>query len=209
MPVTDINAETQRLYRLVGVVGGTPNFVSSRRFFQWLASQDTDVVAEHADQILRHINHESGPRAWSDEFPQVPFIMVESDGGRVRLVTKADATKSRSKVVIPDFVELEEAIRQHPTRRPVEMAIVERPRVTEPVTARLREFGLRTLSDYVGDPVGAVGTGKTNLLPSNFDFKAILDALQSGLKGRQLQKRLAKLDLILPRARSRATGVNP
>ena len=97
VPVTDINAETQRLYRLVGVVGGTPNFTSSRRFFQWLASQDADVVARHADQILRHINHGSGPRAWSDEFPQVPFIMVESDGGRVRLVTKADATKSRSK----------------------------------------------------------------------------------------------------------------
>ena len=195
VPVTDINAETQRLYGLVGVVGGTPNFNSSRRFFQWLASQDTDVVARHADQILRHINHQSGPRAWSDEFPQVPFIMIESDGARVRLVTKSDATKTRSKVVIPDFEELEEAIRRHPTRRPVEMAIVESRRVREPVTAHLRELGLRTLSDYVGDPVGAVGTGRQNLLPSNFDFKGILDSLQSGLKGRQLQKRLAKLDL--------------
>ena len=197
-PVTDINAETQRLYRLVGVVGGTPNLTSSRRFFQWLASQDADVVAKHADQILRHVNHESGPRAWSDEFPQVPFIMVESDGGRVRLVTKADATKRRSTVVIPDFADLEEAIRQHPTRRPVEIAIVERPRVTDPITTRLRELGLRTLSDYAGDPVETVGTGKTNLLPSDFDIKGILHSLQSGLKGRQLQKRLAKLDLDAP-----------
>jgi len=124
--------------------------------------------------------------------------MVESDGGRVRLVTTADATKRRSKVVIPDFEELEEAIRQHPTKKPVEMAIVDRPRVTEPVTARLRELGLRTLSDYVGDPVEAIGTGNTKLLPSDFDFKGILDSLQSGLKGRQLQKRLAKLDLDSP-----------
>ena len=120
--------------------------------------------------------------------------MVEYEGGRVQLVTRADATKSRSKVVIPDFEELEEAIRQYPGRRPVEMAIVESPRVTEPVTARLREFGLRTLSDNVGEPVEAVGTGKDN--PTrHFDFRRILDSLQSGLKGRQLQKRLAKLDL--------------
>ena len=198
VPVTDINAETQWLYKAVGVVGGTPDFNSSRSFFQWLASQDTNVVARHADQILRHINHTCGPRAWSDEFPQIPFIIVESDRGRVRLVTKVDATKRRSKVVIPDFEELEEAIRNNPAKRPVEMAIVERPRVTAPVTGRLREFGLRTLSDYVGDPVGAVGEGKTNQLPSNFDFKRILDSLQSGLRGRQLQKRLAKLDLDTP-----------
>ena len=199
VPVTDINPETQRLYRLVGVVGGTPNPTNSRKFFRWLASQDADVVVRHTDQVLRHINHKFGPRAWSREFPRVPFIMVEQDGGRIRLVTWADATKSRSKVVIPDFEELEEAIRQHKGRRPVEMAIVASQRVTEPITARLREFDLRTLSDFAGEPVKAVGTGKDK--PSrNFDFKRILDSLQSGLKGKQLQKRLAKLDLDTPQS---------
>ena len=213
VPVTDINPETQRLYGLVGVVGGTPNSNSSWSFFQWLASQDAAVVAKHADQILRHINHQSGPCAWSDEFPQVPFILVESEGGEVRLVTKADATKRRSKVVVPDFEQLEEAIRQYPMRRPVEIAVVESRRVREPITARLRELGLRTLSDYVGDPVEAVGTGNTNVLPSDFDFRGILDSLQSGVKGRQLQKRLAKLDLDTPESalrsnwRERLSGV--
>ena len=203
VPVTDINAETQRLYRLVGVVGGLPNSTNSRHFFQWLALQGADVVLKHADQVLRQISHESGPHAWGDEFPRDPFILVESDGGRVRLVTRADATKSRSKVVIPDFEELEEAIRQHAERRPAEMAIVESPRVTEPVTARLREFGLRTLSDYVGEPVQVVGAGKDK--PTrDFDFKRILDSLQSGLKGRQLQKRLAKLDLDTPQSALRS-----
>ena len=124
MPVTDINAETQALYKSVGVVAGTPNRNSSRTFFQWLASQNTDVVARHAAQILRHINHPSGPSAWRDEFPQIPFIMVESDRSIVRLVTQADATKRGSKVVIPDFEELEEEIRKIPIRRPVEIAIV-------------------------------------------------------------------------------------
>ena len=198
-PVTDINPETQRLYKLTGVVGGTPTPTSSRRFFQWLASRNADVVERHVDQVLRHINHVDGPRAWSNEFPGIPFIIVEYDGGRVRLVTKTDATKSRSKVVIPDFVEIEEAIRQHPGRRPVEMAIVESPRVTEPVTPRLREFGLRTLTDYVGEPEKVVGTGKDNAT-LNFDFKSILNSLQSGQKGRQLQKRLAKLDLDTPQS---------
>ena len=197
VPVTDINPETQRLYGLVGVAGGTPNSKSSRDFFRWLTLQGADIVGKHADQILRHINHEYGPRTWGDEFPGIPFILVESDGGRVRLVTKAYATRRRSNVVVPDFNELEEAIKQHPERRPVGMAIVESSRVAEPVTARLREFGLRTLSELVGEPVQVVGTGKDK--PTrNIDFQRILDSLQSGLKGRQLLRRLAKLDFDTP-----------
>ena len=197
VPVADINPETQRLYRRVGVVGGTPTPASSRQFFQWLANRDADVVASHTDQVLRHINHRTGPRVWSDEFPGIPFIMVEYNGGRVGLITKAEATRSRTKVVIPDFEEIEEVIRQRSGMRPVEIAVVASPRVTQPVTGSLRKFGLRTLTDYVGEPEEVVGTGneKTTL---NFDFKRILHSLQSGQKGRQLQRRLAKLDLDTP-----------
>ena len=201
--VTDVNPEVQRLYRLIGVVGGTPNSTHSRQFFQWLASRDAAVVERHADQILRHINHERGPSAWSDEFPQVPFIIVEDDGVRVRLVTQADATKRGSRVVIPDFEELEDEIRWHPGKPPVEMAIVARPRVTEPVTARLREFGLKALSDYVGEPVEVLGTGRIKPVQT-FNFRHILASLQSGRKGRQLQKRLAKLDLDTPESALRS-----
>ena len=195
--VADINPETQRLYAQVGVVGVTPNSIQSKQFFQWLASQDAAVISGHADQILRHINHRNGPTAWSDEFPQVPFIMVEHDSSIVRLVTKAYATKKRSKVVIPDFEELEEEIRQYTGRRPVEMAIVARRRVREPATNRLREFGLRTLSDYAGEPIQVLGT-EGNQPTRDFDFRRVVDSLKSGLKGRQLQKRLAKLDLDAP-----------
>ena len=38
--VKDINPEVQRLYRAAGVVGGEPDSISSRRFFQWLASKE-------------------------------------------------------------------------------------------------------------------------------------------------------------------------
>lgn len=195
--VTDINPELQRLYTQVGVVGVTPNSIQSRQFFQWLASQDAAVISGHADQVLRHINHRNGPTAWSDEFPEIPFIMVEHDSSIVRLVTKAYATKKRGKVVIPDFEELEEEIRQYSGRRPVEMAIVARRRVREPATNRLREFGLRTLSDYAGEPIQVLGT-KGDQPTRDFDFRRIVDSLKSGLKGRQLQKRLAKLDLDAP-----------
>ena len=195
--VADINPEVQRLYAQVGVVGVTPNSIQSKQFFQWLASQDAAVISGHADQVLRHINHRNGPTAWSDEFPQVPFIMVEHDSSTVRLVTKAYATKKRSKVVIPDFEELEEEIRQYAGRRPVEIAIVARRRVSEPATNRLREFGLRTLSDYAGEPIQVLGT-ESDKSTRGFDFRRIVDSLKSGLKGRQLQKRLAKLDLDAP-----------
>ena len=194
IPMTHISPEVQRVYRTVGVVGGSPDPASSRRFFQWLASQHADVILKHTDQILRHINHKRGPHAWSDDFPSVPFIPVESAGCSVRLVTIAESVKSRSKVVIPDFRVLEEEIRQDARGLPVEMAIVQSRRVGEAITSRLREFGLRTLSGYAGDPLQVVGVGAEALVP-NSEFRRILDSLQSGLTGRQLQKRLSTLDL--------------
>ena len=192
--MTDINAEVQRLYKHVGVVGGEPDSTSSREFFQWLASQDADTVAKHAEQVLRHIGHKSGPCAWSDEYPRVPFILVESDDGRARLVTKADATKARSRVVVPDFGPLEDAIRRLAGRRPVDMAIVASPRVTQPITTHLRNFGLRTLSDVVGEPERVVGEGSESSSPDGY-LDRILHSLRSGVKGRQLRKRLANLGL--------------
>ena len=195
VPVAAVNAETQQLYKRIGVVSGAPNTMTSRWFFQWLACQEAQIVGKHTDQVLRHIDHHAGPRAWSTQYPKVPFIMVESDGGGFRLVTVENATNRRGKIAIPDFEALEDAIRLTPAKRPIELVIVESPRVTKPVTARLREFGLRTLSDYAGDPIGVVGTGVTNQLPSGSDFGRILDSLRAGLKGKQIQKRLTKLDL--------------
>ena len=192
--VTDISPDVQRLYKQIGVFGGEPDSASSRHFFQWLASQDGPIINNHTDQILRHISHKSGPRAWTGEFPGIPCILVESDDGRVRLVTRAEATRSRAKVVIPDFEALEEAIRRDSGRRPVDIAVVDSRRVTEPILSHLRNFGLRTLSDYAGEPVQVFGQGESRPA-SGFDCRSILDSLLSGLIGRQLRKRLATLGL--------------
>ena len=199
-PLDGVNAEVQRLYKVVGVVGGKPDSTNSKNFFEWLASQNAGIIAKHIDQILRHIDHKYGPRSWSSEFPQIPFIPVESDSGGIQLVTVVEATKSRSKVVIPDFKPLKDAIRQRPGKRPVDMVMVESNRVTESITAYLRELGLKTLSDRAGQPVQVIGKGGSK--PAhNFDFRRILDTLLSGSKGRQLSKRLTNIDLVGPKNR--------
>ena len=87
LSVSGINPEVQRLYKAVGVVGGEPDSISSRLFFEWLASQGIETITGHADQILRHISHKFGPSTWSAEFPGVPWIPVETDDGRVQLAT--------------------------------------------------------------------------------------------------------------------------
>ena len=205
IPLTGVNAQVQKLYRKVGVVGGEPDSrsSSSKNFFQWLASQNPVTIAKHIDQVLRHIGHNYGPRIWGSEFPYIPFIPVESDVGRVQLVTVTEATKRRSKVVIPDFKPLAEAIRQSPGKHPVDMVLVERRRVTEPITAYLRELGLRTLSDLAGEPIQVIGRDGDKLT-HDVNFRCILDSLLSGMRGRQLRKRLERIDLDGPKDRLRS-----
>ena len=194
LPVAGINPEVQRLYKAVGVAGGEPESTSSRMFFEWLAAQSDDTIARHVEQILRHIGHKAGPRTWASEFPRVPFISVESNDGRIQLVTQTEATRKRSRVVIPDFEPLAEAIRQHSGKRPVRMAILENARVIQPITAHLRDLQIRTLSDFAGEPAQVFGQGGSKPFPG-LDFSRILASLLSGVKGRQLRKRLAKLGL--------------
>ena len=194
MPVGRINAEIQRLYKEVGVVGGQPTPTDSRRLFIWLNEQSPEIIGRHIDQILRHIGHRSGPMAWSDTFSQVPFIPAEDRDGRMRLFTKSDAARTRSRVVIPDFEPLAAEIRERAGNRPVDLAIVASARVTEPVTGTLRNMGLRDLSDRAGEPVRVVGSGG-QLTRLGFDFDTVLSSLKSGRRGEQLSKRLDRLDI--------------
>ena len=193
LPVTGINAEVQGLYTKIGVVGGELDANNSRQYFQWLSSQTPQFIASHINQVLRHIGHRAGPRAWADEYPIVPFIPVEASSEGVRIVTRAEATKQGNEVVIPDFEPLEVEIRKREGRRPVNLAVVESRRVIEPITGELRNLGLRTLSSLAGEPVRVAGEGHDTPTP-DLDFRQILDSLRSGAKGQQLRKRLDSLD---------------
>ena len=192
LSVHDISAERQRLYQDVGVLGRVPTPMDSLRFFQWLAEQERATIAIHIAQILRHIGRrQSGPLAWCNEYPNVPFVPVESHANEIRLVTKWEATKPRSGVAVPDFPALEEAIRAN-SKYPIQLAVVATRRVEHPINSELRELGLQTLRGLAGEPTSVSASGSINSQPQ---IKSILDSLRTGLKGRQLPKRLEGIDL--------------
>ena len=203
IPIQGVSAEVQRIYKAVGVAPGAPDPTNSMRFFQWLASQSTGVVARHIDQILRQIGHKMGPGRWAQDTPDVPFIPVESQSGEVILVSWRDATKARSKVAIPDFELLADEVRRRPGRRPVMLAIVESRNVAQPIAAYLRSIGVKTLTEVAGEPHDVCGKASAHGHGADLDHQRILDSLRSGRKGTQLRRRLAKLGLDSPESRLR------
>ena len=189
--LSGISAEVQRIYKEVGVVAGEPDISSSRHFFEWLRLQPAETIAVHADQILRHIQNKSGPLSWESTYPAVPFIPVEGSDGQIRLVTKAEATKGRARIVIPDFEPLQDRIRANEGNRPAELAIVESRGVREPITTELLGLGLQSLKELAREPVSVIGEGGTGEPP--LYFLQTLDALKAGTMGLQLPKRLDRL----------------
>ena len=193
IPLSGISSEVQQIYKDVGGVAGEPDQSSSRHFFEWLRLQPAEAIAIHTPQILRHIQHRSGPCSWESTYPALPFIPVEGSDGQIRLVTKAEATKRGTRVVIPDFEPLQDRIRASEGTRPAELAIVESRGVREPITSELLGLGLQSLKELAREPVSVIGEGNTGESPLYF-FQA-LDALKSGARGLQLPKRLDRLGI--------------
>ena len=200
LSVTGLNPEVQRLYKEVGVVSGEPTGGSVLDFFSWLSQQGPAIISRHVDQVLRHIGYRSASTTWLLEDPALPFIPVEVDDGRVRLVTKREATKYHSKVAIPDFEALSDEIRRHQPPRAVELAIVSSDNVTQPIATVLRDLGLRTLTELAGTPV-RIGGETTTVVEG--DLLRALDSFRRGKRGRQLQKRLEALDVDARQSRLR------
>ena len=194
IPLTGISAEVQRIYREVGVASGEPSPELSRGFFEWLRQQPAETIADHADQVLRHVLHRNGPQSWESTFPAIPFIPVEGTDGQIRTVTKGEATERRNRIVIPDFEPLLDLIRSGNGTRPAQLAIVESSRVSEPITAALLQLGLQSLKQLAKEPISATGEGNANETPE-LHFMQVLNALKSGSRGDQLRKRLDRLDL--------------
>lgn len=193
IPLNGINPEVQQIYKDVGVVAGEPDQSSSRQFFEWLRLQPAETLAAHTDQILRHIQHRSGPCLWESTYPAVPFIPVEGNDGQIRLVTKLEATRRGTRVVIPDFEPLQDRIRANQGNRLTELAIVEGRGVREPITSELLGLGLQSLRELAREPVSVIGEGNIGTPP--FYFLQALNALKSGNMGSQLPKRLDRLGI--------------
>ena len=194
IPLTGISAEVQRIYREVGVSGGDPSPELSRYFFEWLRLQSTETMADHTDQVLRHILDKNGPQSWESTFPAIPFIPVEGTDGQIRMVTKGEAINRRIRIVIPDFEPLLDLIRSSNGTRPAQLAIVESSGVSEPITAVLLQLGMQSLKQLAKEPISVTGEGNEEETPE-FHFMQVIDALKSGARGNQLRKRLDRLDL--------------
>ena len=211
IPLSGINSEVQQIFKDVGVVAGEPDQSSSRQFFEWLRLQPEGTIATHTDQILRQIQHRSGPCSWESTYPTIPFIPVEGSDGQVRLVTKLEAMNRSNRIVIPDFEPLQDRIRASEGNRLAELAIVESRGVREPITSELIELGLHSLRELAREPVSVIGEGNTGESP--LYFLQALNALQSGTMGLQLPRRLDRLGItrgqnkIRSNMRERLSGV--
>jgi hypothetical protein len=211
-----LSADDQQLYREAGVTGGEPNAETSLAFFTWLNGQSTSVLPRHLEMVIRHFAHREGVKKWWDVHPDVPCLPVEA-GSELRLISRRRALRSNSRVFLPDFEELANAMRAEKASERVMLAIITHPDVTDPITEMLREAGVKSLRNAASAPTSVRGDSTVSVPLNLF---AIVEDLRSS-KMNNLRKRLAGLELPLKYLRehwhhrvtqvqgvSVATGVN-
>lgn len=187
-----LSADDQQLYREAGVTGGEPNADTSLAFFQWLNAQPTAVLPRHLEMIIRHFAHREGVKKWWEVYPDVPCLPVEASS-KLRLISRRRALRSNSRVFLPDFEGLADAIRAQTGSERVMLAVVTHPNVSDPITEILREAGMKSLRHAASTP-SAVRGNEIVSAPAN--LLAIVDDLRSS-KMTNLRKRLAGLELPL------------
>ena len=142
--------------------------------------------------IIRHFAHREGVKKWWEVYPDVPCLPVEA-GSELRLISRRQALRSNSRVFVPDFEALADAIRAQTGSDRVMLAVVTHPNVTDPITEILREAGVKSLRHAASTPTAIrgneIGSAPANLL-------ATVEDLRSS-KMTNLRKRLAGLELPL------------
>lgn len=189
-----LSADIQQIYRDVGVLEREPTPVTSREFFKWLNSHKPSTIANHLACVIRHINHKKGPMSWSEEYPENPFIPVEASSNRVSLVSRSTANNQRSRVFIPDFDSLAKAIKEEPGNRGIMLVILSHPSVSSPITQFRHQLGIKSLSDYAGNPI-SVQAEEPRAAPQRLLQE--LEALRGRQMSRELRKRLDGIGLDL------------
>ena len=184
----DLSQNEQKRYRVAGVTSASPNLETSRIFFEWLATQDRDVLGRHISCILRHILHQNGPTHWAQSFTDRPFIPARSRDG-LRLVSLRMAQRRGSPVFLSDAGGIGEAVIQKD--RAVLLVIDRVKDVTKPITESLRELGIRSLREALKEPESVAGTG--DIAPVGEDIRARLHKLQYTPFQRTFWKRLNEL----------------
>ena len=106
--------------------------------------QQESYIQSHIESIVRHFVHARSVRNWWDAYDNVPCLPVEI-GACLRLVTRRATLRRGSQVFIPDFEQLAEVIRADSTNDQISLAVISHPRVSEPITAFLRECKVQSL----------------------------------------------------------------
>ena len=186
IPGRGLSQDDQDRYRDAGVTSALPNRDTSRAFFEWLSVQDQAVLQLHIPCVLRHILHREGPTNWAKIFTGIPFIPVKGrDGSRLVSLRNAwgrtvylDDTRGIGDVVIRKD-------------RAVLLVIDHVKEVTEPISAPLRELGVRSLREAIKEPISVAGNG--NVVSASQETLAVLHKLRSSQFRRMFRKQLGAL----------------
>lgn len=183
-----LSQDDQRRYLAAGVTSALPNRETSRAFFEWLSEQNETVLGRHVSCVLRHILHRDGPAHWGDIFTDIPFIPAR---GRDGLCLVSLRTAKHRPVFLPDVGDIADAIVQRDSRTLLVIDSVEE--VNEPITHPLRNIGIRSLRETLGEPESVFGAGETK--PAKSDVLEGLQALCSTHFRHTFRKRLDKLEV--------------
>jgi hypothetical protein len=173
------------------------------RFLQLVEQATAIRHLEHLPQIIRHIAHKNGVKAWRLTPPEIPCIPVEDKDG-AKLLTISQAAKCS---FIDDFPELAAEIRL--ASYPFNIAIRSVRQSTTPVAEELREFGIPSLRETARGPLSATRVMEVKAPP---ELQALLVWLQSDATARRLRKQLQELDvplgLLEPRWQNKLAAVH-
>ena len=186
IPTKGLSQNDQHRYRTAGVTSALPDQETSRDFFDWLASQDGDVLRRHVPCILRHFLHQNGPASWAHAFTDTPCIPAMSRNG-LRLVSSNMAR--RKPVFLSDAWDIGEAVMQRDGA--VHLAIDHAQEVTAPISEKLCELGVRSLRETLKEPESVAGSGE--VFSAGQDALDCFKRLESPRFRDTFRKRLNKL----------------
>ena len=186
LPGTGWSQDDQRRFREAGVTSGLPNRATSRAFFKWLGTLDGDTLHRHITCVVRHILHRDGPMDWANSFTDIPFIPAKSRDS-LRLVSLQEVRKVP--VFLGDAGDIEDIVI---SKDPRMLLVVDRVKeVTQPITERLRQLGVRSLREALKEPERVFGVG--NVLQASDNMIGGLRVLRTTKFRSTFQKRLAEL----------------
>ena len=185
----NLSQEDQRRYREAGVTAALPDPDTSRAFFEWLSDHDneSDVVNRHIPCVLRQILHRNGPTDWASTYTHTRFIPVQgADGPRLVSLRRA---RNRPPVYLDDTDGIGAIVVEKD--RNVMLAISRAREVAEPISEPLREWGVRSLREAIGEPISVAGNG--GVVPANPEIRNVVQQFGSAQFRKKLRKQLDAL----------------